>query len=363
MTPFDESLHPRNKGKFADKIQSEATNVTLGGGLAAEAPAQLSTATKQGTRLEDYVEADKFVEMAKSSATYWQHHYNQKGKSVSVDVDDIAQETIARVLEHVKKGNNVTDFRQLVSSTAANVTVRSTENQFRAEDRKAYRIFDGYRTTAQQKLNRNLTQVEEDVLAQKVLDEWDKPRHRPSKDFRTPRTIDASLDKSYMSEENDGGRTLGSSLVAPERSGNYIEPDSFMDRAHTALETTGAAYKAEAKRLAWNAIAERADAPLAQQASLSQRQVTKHRGAMDAYAKVGDKLRDPVVAACKDWSKGDENEATEAMFAPFGNLNIDDQEKVVEMFERFGEGRAQTMWESAVGFSNNKHSKEEAAAS
>jgi hypothetical protein len=258
----------------------------------------------------------------------------------------------------VKKGNHVTDFRQLVSSTAANVTVRSTENQFRAEDRKAYRIFDGYRTAAQQKLNRNLTQVEEDALAQKVLDEWDKPRHRPSKDFRTPRTIDASLDKNYMGEESNGTRTLGATLVAPERSGHYIEPDSFMDRAHTALETTGAAYKAEAKRLAWNAFAERADTPLSQQASLSQRQVTKHRGAMEAYAKDGDKLRDPVIAACEDWSKGHENEATEAMFAPFGNLSIGDQEKVVELFEMFGKGRAQTMWESAVGFANNKHSKD-----
>lgn len=349
MTPFDESLHPRNKGKFTDKIQSEAKNVSLG-------------ATKSGSRIEDYTEPEKFVEMAKSSASYWQHHYNQKGKSVSVDVDDIAQETIARVLEHVNKGNHVTDFRQLVSSTAANVTVRSTENVFRAEDRKAYRIFESYRTKAEQTLNRSLTQIEEDAIAKKVLDEWDKPRHRPSKDFRTPRTIDTSLDKTYRSEESDGGRTLGSTLVAPESSGNYIAPDSYMDRAYTALETTGAAYKAEAKRLAWNAIAERADAPLAKQASLSQRQVTKHRGVMDAYGKSEGKACDPVIAACADWSNGDSNQATEALFAPFGDLSIDDQEKVVEMFERFGEGRAQTMWDSAIGFSNNKHSKDKEEA-
>lgn len=353
MTPFDESLHPRNKGKFADKIQSEAPNVSLG--------------TKQGSRLEDYTSPEKFVEMATTSAAHWSRIYGLQGekgskKSNHVSDEDVAQETMIRVLEHVKKGNAVTDFRQLVNSTAANITVRATENVFRAEDRKAYRIFTDQRTSAEHLLNRSLTQQEQDKIAQKVLDEWHDPRHKPSKDFRTPRTIDTSLDKNYMGEDSDG-RTLGSSLAAPESTGHYIEPDSYMDRAHTALETTGAAHKAEARRLAWNAIAERADVPLAQASSLSQRQVTKHRTAMGAYSKTDEgKDRDPVVAACEDWSNNRDNEATEAMFAPFGELGVMDQEKVVEMFERFGEGRAQVMWESAIGFSNNKHSKDKEEA-
>lgn len=353
MNTFNESDHPRNKGKFTDKIQSEATNVSLG--------------TVQGSRLEDYTSPEKFVEMAVSSAAHWSRIYGLEGqngakKSNHVSNEDVAQETIARVLEHVKKGNKVTDFRQFVNSTAANVAVRSTENVFRADDRKAYRIFTAERTAAEHLLNRSLTQVEQDKIAQKVLDEWEDRRHKPSKDFRTPRTVDTSLDKNYMGDDNDG-RTLGAGLAAPESSGHYIEPDSFMDRAHSALETTGAAHKAEAKRLAWNAIAERADVPLALQSSLSQRQVTKHRSVMGAYAKNDEeKPRDPVMAACRDWSNDRDNEATEAMFAPFGQLNIQDQEKVVEMFERFGEGRAQIMWESAIGFSNNKHSKEEVMA-
>jgi hypothetical protein len=70
MNTFNEADHPRNKGKFTDKIQSVAT-VTL------------------GNRLEDYTSPDRFVEMASTSAAYWQNYYGQKGKSVSVDVDDI----------------------------------------------------------------------------------------------------------------------------------------------------------------------------------------------------------------------------------------------------------------------------------
>jgi hypothetical protein len=48
MNTFNEADHPRNKGKFTDKIQSVST-VTL------------------GNRLEDYTSSDRFVEMASTS--------------------------------------------------------------------------------------------------------------------------------------------------------------------------------------------------------------------------------------------------------------------------------------------------------
>jgi hypothetical protein len=70
MNTFNEASHPRDKGKFTDKIQPVSA-VTLGNGL------------------EDYTSPDRFVEMASTSAAYWHNFYGQNDKPVSVDVDDV----------------------------------------------------------------------------------------------------------------------------------------------------------------------------------------------------------------------------------------------------------------------------------
>lgn len=325
--------------------------IPTGGQFAATSHAEPSLSLA-AERLDEFTDADEFVSIAYSSAEHWQRRYNQQEKSVIVGKDDIAQETILRTLEALNRGNKITDFKQFVSSTAANVTVRATETVFRAEDRKAWRIFEEQRTAIEAEIGRPMTQREKDALDQKVRDEWHDPRHKPSKDFRIARTFDRSLDAPYGA---DGGveSTLGATLVNPETSGHYIKPGSYMDRAHTAMEETGAAHKAEMKRLAWNAFAENTGVPMSNPGSLSQRQVTKHRGVLTEH-------KDGVMRACRAWSVGNDGENTEALFAPFGELGFEDQEKVVDMLERFetqGEGRAQTMWESAIAIANNKHTK------
>ncbi|ACL42370.1 hypothetical protein Achl_4419 (plasmid) [Pseudarthrobacter chlorophenolicus A6] len=340
-----------------DIASSAGTNrvpkgIPTGGQFAATTHAE-PTLSLAAERLSELVDVEDFVDIAYTSAAHWQRRYNQQDKSIIVDTDDIAQETMLRTLEALDRGRKITDFRQMVTSTAANVTVRATETTFRAEDRKAYRIFEAQRTEIEAKTGRQMTQREKDELAQKVLDEWHDPRHKPSKDFRIARTFDRSLDAPHGA---DGGveSTLGATLVNPEQSGHYIQPGSYMDRAHNAMEETGAAHKAEMKRLAWNAIAEGTQVPMSNPGSLSQRQVTKHRGVIN-------NLEGGIMGACRDWStNGEPNDATEALFAPFGELEFEDQESVVTMLEGFearGEGVAQTMWESAMAIANNKHSK------
>lgn len=315
-------------GQFDHKAHAEPT-VSLGGG-----------------QLPQFTDGKEILDIAYSSGQYWQNRYGQKNKSVTVDLDDIAQETVLRVLEAQQKGRAIDNQRQFINSTAANVTVRSTSNVFQAENRRAYREFEEKRTAMEQRENRSLTQVEQDEIAQGVLDNWHDPRHKPSKDFRTPHTIHTSLDKTI----GDGDMTLGSGLVAPESSNNYVKPGSFMDQAETHLDAKGSAHKAEAKRLAWNAVAERADIPVVESGTLSQRQVTKYRAALK---------NNGVADAYRGWSNGVDDQQTEALFAPFGDLNIRDQEKVVSLLERFDDDRAQVMWESAVGYANNKHTKSE----
>lgn len=325
--------------------------VPAGGQFAATAHAE-PTVSLAAARLEEFTSPEGFMEVAYSSAKHWSRRYGVDAKSIVNDEDDIAQETMVRTLEALHRGNKITDFKQMVTSTGANVAVRATETVFRAEDRRAYREYEAKRVKAVELLKRELTPKECDALEQQVLDEWHDPRHKPSKDFRIARTFDRSLDAPHGV---DGGveSTLGATLVNPSNSGHYIKPDSYMDRAHTAMEETGAAHKAEMKRLAWNALTENTNIPMSKPGTLSQRKVTHLRGVMENHD-------GNVMAACKDWAIGNDNEATEALFAPFGDIDFEEQERVVDALERFeakGEGRAETMWQSAMAIANNKHSK------
>lgn len=328
--------------------------VPTGGRFAAgargEAGIVLGSTEGANSQLTSFIDPRELTRLSYDSSAYWQKFYNQEGKSNDKDLDDLAQATVLAFLERVNKGADITDRRQMINSIAANQTVRATANVFRAEDRRAYREFTAKVEELEAVLERSLTQVEQDKVAEQVLADWHDPRHKPSKDFRTPHTVDASLDRTFG--DGDGVEsTLGATLVNPENSGHYIEPDSYMDRAHTAMEQTGAAHKAEMKRLGYNALAQGTGTPLAIEGSLSQRQVTKHRGEIK-------KLGGGVIEACKMWSHGDDTpEINAALFAPFGDLDMDAQEKVVEFFEGVGGTRAEGLWASAMSFANTKHAK------
>lgn len=320
--------------------------IPTGGQFAATVHGEPEVSLKS-LRLEDFGDPQAILRQAYDSTRYWQDRYNQREKSNVIDTDDITQEALLAMMVNLDKGKDINNFKQNLSSVTANITVRSTETVFRAEDRLAYRQFVEKCNALSNRENRSLTTAEERALEKEVLDEWHDPRHKPSKEFRIARTTERSLDANMYDSD---GATLGSTLVSVPQQ-ESVPVDSYMDRAFNALDEKGVASKALARRLAWNAVAEAASVPLAREGSLSQRHATRYRGIMLKHD-------DQVMGACRDWDRGIDNEATEALFAPFGpDLTSDEEEKVVDMLERMGGTKAQSMWESAVSFANNKHSE------
>lgn len=293
--------------------------------------------------LAQYTDPETLNRQVMEAAEVFVRRYNQDQKSNHVGTQDIAQESIEHLLAMLERGVEINNFNQFIPSLVANRTVRATENKFRAENRRAYRIWAQKCDDKRLETGRSLTRTEEDTLAQEVLDEWQDLRHKPSKDFRTPHTVDTSLDAPLGEDDFN----LGMTLMAEEYTGNNIAPDSFMDKAFTAVEKVGSANKAEAKRLMFNALAESAEdgVPLAREGSLSQRQVTKHRTAMKETG---------VLSACEDWGDMKENAAVTALFAPFGDLDSKGQTEVVA-FLQSREAYAEHLWASAIAFANNKH--------
>lgn len=296
---------------------------------------------------DSFGSGEAILKQAVDSARYWQDRMGQKNKSNTVDMDDIAQETVLVALQALKDGKQVDNYAGMIHRAARHITSRSTQTVFRAEDRVAYRMFE---QKSQEIINREQrlpTVAEEKAIEKEIFDTWHDPRHKPSRGFRIANTVERSLDANMFDSD---GATLGSTLVSVEQQ-ESVPVDSYMDRAFNALDEKGVASKALARRLAWNAVAEAASVPLAREGSLSQRHATRYRGIMLNHD-------DQVMGACRDWDRGIDNEATKALFAPFGSdLTPDEEEKVVDMLERLGGTKAQSMWESAVSFANNKHSE------
>ena len=333
-------------GEWMATARGEA-DLKLGVGPQAEKDARnaayVAKRAEMDKLLAKYTDPEALNRQVMEAAEVFVRRYNQDQKSNHVGTQDIAQESVEHLLAMLERGVEINNFKQFIPSLVANRTVRATENKFRAENRRAYRIFAQQREDLEAVMGRSLTRTEEDALAQKVLDEWQDPRHKPSKDFRTPHTVDTSLDAPLGEDEFN----LGMTLVAQEYTGNNIAPDSFMDKAFTAVEKVGSANKAEAKRLMFNALAESTEeeVPLAREGSLSQRQVTKHRTAMKDAG---------VLAACEEWEDREDSAAVTALFAPFGDLDTAGQTEVVA-FLQARPAYAEHLWASAIAFANNKH--------
>lgn len=301
---------------------------------------------KVSERLSQFTSPEELHEQVQRATEHFVRFYDQKRKSNHIDAQDIAQATLVEVLKIIESGKPILNLQKLAASVAANITVRATENGFRPENRRAYVLWSKKCEELQLELGRGLTQAEEDSVAEYILETWHDPRHKPTKDFRTPRTVDASI---FDLGPSAPGIEWAETIAEKDDVDRYIEPDSYMDQAFNELDATGSAHKAAARRLMFNALAERTGVPMAQEGSLSQRQVTKHRTNMGAEP-------GSVNKAIDDWGNGMETPAVEALFAPFGELTVTQQNDVVNFLDSHSD-IADDMWASAIGFANNKHSR------
>jgi hypothetical protein len=100
--------------------------------------------TEAEALLSQYTSPAELMRMAYRSAEMWRRKYSQAGKSQTWDGDDIAQETVLRVMKEVNSGKPITDFNSWSTVPPSYQSV-PLSNKFSAEDRRAYRIFDAAR--------------------------------------------------------------------------------------------------------------------------------------------------------------------------------------------------------------------------
>ncbi|WP_156250809.1 hypothetical protein [Pseudactinotalea terrae] len=261
------------------------------------------------------LDAEGLVKVALMSA---RHHSRVRGLRY-VSPEDIAQDTMATVLQARQRNASTVVTRAYVDRVTSGHVAIALRGTLRPEDRKAMGIYNRRVTELEDELGRRTSSQERKALATEIRDTWEDQRHKPSKDFVVLAEMRfVSLDRPI----GDGEQTLGDIVAEQQGSSDddiAVDADSALGQALIAA-TNGR--KAEARRSAWTAIAESAGVADVAADSLSRQSAKTHK---DALASAGG-----VREAVRDWNRNEDTPATAALFAPFGpDLSPDDKDDIV----------------------------------
>lgn len=251
-------------------------------------------------------------------------------------VDDVAQDAFVAILERRAKGKGVDNVHAYVNRAASNAAAKAGRS-VRSEDFAAYRT---YQTRSQQMsgaLGRPLTSGEEQALATQIRDDWHDQRHKPSVDFvQNVRGRERLTDDIVETSMLNGGIAPLHHTDGPT---NEVAPGSWLDRGLDAVEGDERNLR-EARKMLWNAMAERSGAPIIDEAHLGHRAVTHARKSIATDA--------DMEALLDRYDEGRlDADSTKALFAPWGETSPAEREQVAQVL-RGAPAYAYGIWDSAL---------------
>lgn len=293
-----------------------------------------------------YEEALSIQDQAARSANYWDQRFGASRRTLT-EVEDIAQDSVLALLESQRNGVVVSNTGSYLVGAAKSMAARSLNTAVRHEDLRAYRMYKSQTAALAAELGRPLTSAEQDAVAENIRGDWPNPNNRPSQDFRRAA---ASHNISIQAPLGGGrGETVGTVveevLADREAVSNYVEPGSALDAALDAVEGHEGDRR-DARRLLWDALAPSVGAPSVARQSLSVRRCTQLRAEMSTYP-------GGVAGAVETWNHGVEDAGTAVLFAPFGDIDADQKDRVAELMTTSSE-RAEVMWSSALMLANRR---------
>ena len=229
-----------------------------------------------------------------------------------VDADDLTQEALLAYVSAVHKGTPIANPGGYVKVAAARraataVFLSQPMSRDDGSSRAAVVILRDRSAERMQALGRELTRSEVDELAESIRESF-PARRRPKKGFHHPRSIvslDAVGEPAVASDPDSFDMDHGDKGDFGEGSAGALAED---------LIQQGGGSKVAARRLAWRALAEKAEAPLAASGTLNWRHSSRAR---ETVTQAGG-----VVAVAQDWERGNTTSAaSSALFAPFGSID------------------------------------------
>jgi hypothetical protein len=290
-------------GQFAPSRRADAGSLDLGGRQATAA-----------------------FEQAQRSGSYFARRYG-------VDSDENTQDTLVAYLvasqRRVETAGPIANLNGYIHSTARTMAQKAMSGAERSEVRSAMMEFTQMSADQSQQLGRVLTQGESDALAEDIRSRQKARRRAPEGFHRPVRVVPLSLD--------DHG-----DAVQQDSSESDDDLDAFGEGSlgELAERLCDSGKKSEARRIAWDALAEMSDAPMVTHGSMTEAQSAKARRLVGEVGGPG--------AAAEEWNQGlSRPETRDALFAPFGDPDDNGRDAVVEILTQHS-AFADSLWEAAV---------------
>ena len=342
-TSFDTTQkrgHAKNKGSWSAYENSDPEN--------ALEPAYTLTATALAR--DEARETMAFIEMrAKRFARKYRFDDHTRA--------EIAQETALDLLVQQKLlGLDSTRSHKLINTAIRAVASRHIDPNVRHEDLTARYILKSIVAADYRETNVEKTSAEIKALADDIRMNQFAPGARPGEFFYLENRAQ-STDRPLLA---DGTMTFGDTLVHEDLEAPFSTDDSAMAdlvdglnmEVHTELEDGNGEFverktRAQVRAEAWNHFADASDAPRAYPGTLTKADGKKAVDAVTAYPGGVSKL-------CENWSLGESTDSDNAaLFAPFGDLGIREQEQVVTQLES-NPGYADELWNTAASIASRK---------
>ena len=271
------------------------------------------------------VDIELAVEAASRSGHFWARRYG-------CDCDDLASETLLAwwgAMSRKVDAEKVADVRHYINRTARNLATHAIAGATRAEDRRAYKRYQAGWEGFCQERGRQPTVEECDAMAAAIRNAQPE-RRRPCPDFhRRPRTIPVA-DPALLDCPGGAVPPAGDSGFAPR-----------MEAVAALAEARGRDNLEAARRQVWDAMAERFGGPMVQPAAFSDRRAAAHRKVVNAAG--------GAEAVGRRWMSGTcTTEEAAALFAPFGAVDEDGRDRVVDVMLAVPV-HADDLWDAAVG--------------
>ena len=268
--------------------------------------------------------------------------------------EELVGDTLALVMEQKAKRPDMRISRGYVSMVMNGFASKhASDGLLSNESRKAKGIWLKLVDKKQQELGRLLTVSEEDRLAEDLRENWvSTRRHRPVQGFHR---IERHLSIDAPNEES--GDSVVDYLTAQlEGSGGeelpLYEEDSAMAQALMAVQSGDASAKPKRWQM-YNILAETMDAPRVASGSVSTARCAKSRTLIEQAG--------GVSAVARMWEQGEDTDATEALFTPFGEVDGTGREKIVDLLLK-NPAYSEDVWMGALSLANTRNKAKQAAA-
>lgn len=272
--------------------------------------------------------------------------------------DDIAQEVTVSLL---KQQANVRVSGAFVRTAARGLVARAWHslrttggieslNRSVSSDMKAWRILSERRAEFEEATGKAMSTRQIAKLAEQIRNEWEdqnrKPNHEFYRDFATESISGWNSDEDDSDRDNHPYAAAVATASTEEIALNQNDIEGAFTTAALDAVDQGDGRSHIPMRLAHNAIAENRGTPMAQAGVMSQRRITHAR-------KVVGITSEQVLAVVEDWANGVDDERTELLFAPYGELTNAEKTAIADMYRDLAP-HAGDLYVSALMFANKR---------